>query len=138
MPWWVRAVGVGLLVLLAACGGQTSPDPLRQGRSIYADTCSVCHGSSGQGGVGPALGQVVATWPDCADQVEWIGLGSDGWKARHGDTYGATGKPVKGGMPAQGDSLTVAEQRLVAAFERVSYGGMARDDALAACEVEAP
>ncbi len=131
----MRAIGVGVLLLLVACGGESAPDPLRQGRSIYADTCSVCHGSRGQGGVGPALDQVTATWPDCARQVEWIALGSDGWRARHGDVYGATAKPVEGGMPAQ-DSLTDAEQRLVAAFERVTYGGMDREEALAACGVE--
>lgn len=126
-----------LLLMLVGCGGESTPDPLRQGRSIYADTCSVCHGSRGQGGVGPALDQVTATWPDCAEQIEWIALGSDGWKDRHGDTYGATAKPVKGGMPAQGDDLTLAEQRLVATFERVTYGGAPREEALDGCGVKA-
>jgi mono/diheme cytochrome c family protein len=123
-------------LVLTACGKSAAPDLLREGRDIYADTCSVCHGSRGQGGVGPSLESVLVTWPDCDGQVEWISLGSAGWKAERGSTYGAQALPVEGGMPAQGDQLTDREIRLVTAFERVEYGGQARSAALDDCGVE--
>ena len=44
------------------------------------------------------------------------------------------GKPLAGGMPAQ-SQLTLAETRLVAAFERVEYGGVDAEEALADCGV---
>jgi mono/diheme cytochrome c family protein len=123
-----------LACLLAACGGgDGAPDPIGQGRAIYGDRCSVCHGDGGQGGVGPSLQGVVETWPDCSDHVEWITLGSDGWKEVHGDTYGATDRPVAGGMPAHEQILTPDERALVALFERVSYGSEPRQAALADC-----
>jgi mono/diheme cytochrome c family protein len=138
-----RAVAVvtALWVVLSACGGSESggaagADPLREGRSLYGDACSVCHGPRGEGGVGPSLEAVVETWPDCDSQVEWISLGSEGWRAAYGDTYGASAAPVEGGMPAQGDQMTGAEIRRVAAFERVEYGGQDRAAALADCGIE--
>ncbi|MDX1449400.1 MAG: c-type cytochrome [Acidimicrobiia bacterium] len=123
--------------LLAGCGDDdAAPDPIRQGRAIYGDLCSLCHGDGGQGGVGPSLGEVVETWPDCADHIEWIALGSDRWKETHGDTYGATGKPVAGGMPAHDQTLTADERALVAAFERVTYGSAHRQSTLTECGVD--
>jgi mono/diheme cytochrome c family protein len=127
---------LALVAFATACSDDAVPDSLRGGRSIYADNCSACHGSSGQGGVGPALDGVLATWPDCTDQVDWIGLGSDGWKTAHGDVYGATAKPVLGGMPAQADGLTLEEIRLVAAFQRATYGGLESEVALQQCGIE--
>ncbi len=124
-------------VIAAGCAPSDQPEALRQGRSTYGDVCSVCHGASGEGGVGPALDDVTETWPRCADQVEWIALGSEGWRAEHGETYGATDKPVAGGMPAHGDQLTVEEMRRVAAFERSAYGGVETETALDQCAVTA-
>ena len=125
-----------LTLVLTACGSDGGDgDVLRQGRSVYGDTCSVCHGNRGQGGVGPALDTVLETWPDCENQIAWIALGSEGWRAAHGESYGAGSRPVTGGMPAQGDQLSDREIRLVAAFQRIEYGGQDRDEALAACGV---
>lgn len=130
----VSACAFLLVMAVAACGGDET-DPIRLGRSTYGDICSVCHGKAGEGGVGPALSTVTEVWPFCDDQVEWITLGSEGWKATHGGTYGATAREVKGGMPAHGESLSEDEIRMVAAFERVQYGGADREATLADCGV---
>lgn len=126
-----------LVVFASACAGTDQPDALRAGRSIYGDTCSVCHGDRGAGGIGPSLEFVIETWPDCDDHVEWVAIGSEGWSARHGDTHGATQKPTLGGMPAHEGRLAPEEIRRVAAFERVEYGGLDEDTAIVECGVDA-
>jgi mono/diheme cytochrome c family protein len=133
----LTALLIAALLVLAACGGgeTASPtdDPIAAGRSLYRAACAACHGSAGQGGTGPALGGVAATFPDCADLVEWISLGSSAWKDRVGSTYGSSSAPVRGGMPGFGGSRTDDELRAVAAFTRAEYGGESARDALAAC-----
>lgn len=123
---------------LAGCGGSGPTGPLADGKSVYADTCSVCHGASGEGGVGPSLDDVVDTFPSCQEQIEWILLGSDGWKTERGATYGATAKPVNGGMPPQIGLLDPTEVAAVAAFERATYGGVPDETAIEECGLEAP
>jgi mono/diheme cytochrome c family protein len=138
----IRQLGAvaGLMIVFAVlgvgCGGTPSgPAALKTGRGIYADQCSVCHGNRGQGGVGPSLSEVRETWPDCVDHQEWIALGSEGWKTEHGPTYGADDSPITEVMPGQAGSLTPGEIALVAAFERVEYGGGDAATELAACDV---
>ena len=121
------------LVAAACSGGADQSDPLLRGREIYGDVCSTCHGSSGGGGVGPSLATVTATWPSCADQIRWVSIGSDGWRSQVGETYGATAKPLQGGMPAHADRFTPDEIAAVAAFERITYGGADRAETLAGC-----
>lgn len=127
-----------LLVVLAtaACGGGSGsdgPDPIAAGRQVYGDHCSVCHGSAGTGGVGPALDAVEETWPTCAEHVAWVTVGSAAWQVDHGGTYGATGRPNTGLMPAHGPLLTAEEIAMVSAYERVVYGGMERGAVLTDC-----
>jgi len=127
---------IALALSAAGCASASDAEsPLRQGRTIYGDSCSVCHGNRGQGLVGPSLDEVVVTWPTCDAHVEWIEVGSEGWVVRYGETYGATDNPVEGGMPAHSEILTLEEMRLVAAFERVSYGGQAEAEALEDCRI---
>lgn len=123
-----------LLVVVAACGGDTE-GPLADGVRVYGRMCASCHGTQGQGGIGPALTEVVETFPSCADHIEWVTLGSTGWLDAHGDTYGATAKPVAGGMPAFGAPLGVEEIASVSAFERHRHGGVPLEVALADCGV---
>jgi hypothetical protein len=86
--------------------------------------------------VGPALDTVLLTWPTCTAQVEWVEIGSEGWSVRYGDSYGATDKPIQGGMPAHKGILTLEQIRLVAAFERVTYGGQPEAEAVEDCRIE--
>jgi mono/diheme cytochrome c family protein len=125
-----------LAALTAGCGTNAQPEGFREGRSIYGDLCSVCHGAAGKGQVGPSLDRVLETWPQCSEHVEWISLGSDGWRAEHGDVYGATETPVEGGMPPHRDRLTVEELEVGAAFERAQYGGLDPETALRQCQAD--
>lgn len=135
----IRQAGVivaTMIVLGVGCGpGSATPESLRIGRSVYADNCSACHGSRGQGGVGPSLANVLDTWPSCADHQEWISLGSEEWKTEHGPVYGANDAPIENVMPGQADRLTAAEIAAVAAFERVEYGDGDPATELASCGV---
>ena len=101
--------------------------PLVLGEEAYtANACSGCHGASGGGGSGPPLTGVLETWPDAADQVAWVRLGTQGWP---GDTYGANEKPLGGGgvMPSHAD-LTDEEIAAVVLYERVQFGGSTEED----------
>lgn len=132
----VGAVIVLMVVIGVGCGPGSAPSAsLRAGRDVYGERCSACHGSRGQGGVAPALSDVLETWPDCADQQEWIALGSERWKTEHGPTYGANDTPVTKVMPEHAARLTPEEIAFVAAFERVEYGGGDRATELLACGV---
>jgi mono/diheme cytochrome c family protein len=130
----VGAVAVVMVVIGVSCGtGSVTSESLRTGRGVYGDRCSSCHGNRGQGGVGPSLANVLETWPDCADQQDWIALGSKRWKAERGPTYGANDTPVTKVMPEHAISLTPDEIAAVAAFERVQYGGGDESTETAAC-----
>jgi cytochrome c2 len=133
----IAAVGLVVAVIISACGGASGPrSPLDEGRSIYGNVCSACHGSRGDGGTGPSLRDVIATFPSCSDHIEWVTLGSKRWKDVHGDTYGAPGKRVEGGMPSHEASLEPEEIARVVAFERITYGGGTEDEVVADCGVE--
>lgn len=123
-----------LMLILSGCAsGSQPPDPFITGRGVYGNLCSVCHGDAGQGLVGPSLKGVNETFPSCDDQVQWITLGSTRWQGEIGDRYGATSKPVAGGMPSMESELTADEIVAVAAFERSQFGGIPRDEALEQC-----
>lgn len=132
----LAAVAIAMAVFGGGCAGGAPATPeLRAGRDVYADRCSACHGSRGQGGVGPALDEVLTTWPSCDDHRRWVTIGSERWKTEVGPTYGATGKPIELVMPAMADLLSEREIALVAAFERVEYGGGDAAAVLADCDV---
>ena len=83
-------------------------DFVAMGEDVYMNVanCDGCHGGQGQGGVGPAFGGVLTTFGSCADHIEWVTLGSQGFLDAGESSYGDTGKPIAGGMPAFGASLT--------------------------------
>lgn len=124
-----------LTLALSACSSASADSPLSEGRSVYGNVCSACHGNAGQGGVGPALENVTATFPSCDDHIEWVSLGSEEWKKVHGDTYGANATPVAGAMPSHAATLTGAEIALVSAFERSRFGGLDEQTAVDQCNI---
>lgn len=94
------------------------------GSTVAGVNCAGCHGASGQGsGSFPALTGVLTTFGVCADHMEWVSLGSGGFRAAGRETYGDTQKPVTQGMPGFANSLTPEQLAAVAAFERVRFGG---------------
>ncbi len=135
----IAAVVAVIVVLGVSCGpGPVTSESLRTGRSVYGDRCSACHGDRGQGGVGPALSEVLGTFPDCAEHQEWISLGSERWKAERGLTYGAHDAPVERVMPEHATTLTPDQIAAVAAFERVEYGGGDAGVELEGCGIADP
>ena len=107
------------------------------GQEVYAGAaaCAGCHGGGGGGGVGPAFtgGALYTTFPTCADHTKWIQLGSAGWQAEVGPTYGAEDTVSIGGMPGFQGKLTEDELYAVVVFERVVFGGGTTDEVLSDC-----
>jgi len=114
--------------------GAGQVDDFGAGEALFAANCAICHGPEGGGGVGPAMagGAVLETFPEgsCALQLRWVTGGSAGWPD---PTYGAQGKPVKGGMPTFGASLTDREIAQVVLYERVAFGQEDLETAKADC-----
>ena len=109
------ALALVVALMLASCGGgdATEADLERLelafesadaalGSEVFGDSCSVCHGSDGSGGVGAALGGVderLTVRDHLA--VVWTGRGS---------------------MPPFGGILTDAEIAAVVAYQRSTFG----------------
>jgi len=125
-----------LMMWSAACASEPGPPAhpdLEAGRETYGRLCSVCHGGTGEGGVGPALSEVVATFPNCDAHLQWISLGSARWRTEVSSTYGIQEKDITGAMPSFEPTLTEAQIRQVAAFERSRYGGSSQIEAVTDC-----
>jgi hypothetical protein len=110
-------------------------DFIAMGEDVYlnAASCDGCHGANGQGGVGPGFGGVVTTFGSCADHIEWVALGSQGFLNAGASTYGDTDKPIAGGMPPFGTTLSEEQLAAVVAFERVRFGGADPTETLTDC-----
>jgi mono/diheme cytochrome c family protein len=124
IPFWALPVLAALPVWAYVYQGTLEPppagesDPLVLGSEVYKP-CAACHGADGGGGVGPAMGDVLETWPDYRDHMMWVRLGAPGWP---GETYGATAKK-KANMP-QHPTLSDAELAQVVLYERAQFGGL--------------
>ena len=107
------------------------------GQQVYsgAAACAGCHGANGGGGVGPSFigGALYKTFPTCADHAKWIQLGSAGWQAEVGASYGAENTISIGGMPGFQGKLTEEELMAVVVFERVVFGGGNTEEVLVDC-----
>jgi Cytochrome C oxidase, cbb3-type, subunit III len=110
-------------------------DFIAMGEDVYLNvsSCDGCHGAQGQGGTGPAFAGVVTTFGSCTDHIEWVTLGSAGFQGEGRSTYGDTDKPIAGGMPAFGTTLTEEQLASAVAFERVRFGGADPTETLTDC-----
>ena len=134
IPWWAAPVLL-FLPLWSFLYVQTLEKPkaktegaLAEGALVYAK-CAGCHGASGGGnGAIPGFtnGALLSTFPDFASHVEWVVRGSEGFKSI--GSYGATSKPVNGGMPAWAAQLSAKELLSVIYYERVRFGGQPEKD----------
>jgi mono/diheme cytochrome c family protein len=132
IPFWAMPVLAILPVWAYVYVGTLSPPPAGEGPEVLGEEayagngCAGCHGGGGGGGVGPAFtgGAIYETFPTFETHFQWVRLGSEGWRAEVGDTYGATDKPVNGGMPGFGeDSVDDAHLLYLILHERMSLGG---------------
>lgn len=131
----ILAAVLAALLAVTACGEaapQLGPD-LEAGRDTYRQRCATCHGGNGDGGAGPPLAEVTVTFSDCADQIQWISMGSDQFQAEVGPVYGDQGKEITAVMPQFSNSLTEEEIARVAAFERHQFAGVGESEALDQC-----
>jgi mono/diheme cytochrome c family protein len=131
VPFWAMPVLAALPLWAYVYTGTLSPPPAGEGpevigEELYAGSgCAGCHGGGGGGGVGPAFtgGAIYETFPDFVTHFEWVRLGSAGWLAERGDSYGASGKPVNGGMPGYGeDQLSDHDLLFIVLHERLLGG----------------
>lgn len=115
--------------------GGGGADFIAMGEDVYQNVanCDGCHGAQGQGGAGPPFAGVVTTFGSCVDHIEWVTLGSDGFRGEGRSTYGDTDKPIAGGMPPFGPSLTEEQLAAVVAFERARFGGADPAETLTDC-----
>jgi mono/diheme cytochrome c family protein len=99
-------------------------DPITIGNQVYHSSCSTCHGTNGEGGIGPALhgGVAAVTFPQIADHINWVKNGSMGLAkgAPYGDPNRAGGQHVaaKDDMPGFASSLTPTQIADVVMYER--------------------
>ncbi len=135
IPFWALPVLAALPLWAYVYHGTLSPPPAGAGPAVLgaegfaANGCSGCHGAGGGGGVGPAFtnGSIYQTWPKFEDHFKWVRLGSAGWAAQEGDTYGANNKPIAasgGRCRAFGeDTLSDSELIFIILHEREDLGG---------------
>jgi hypothetical protein len=134
VPIWALPV-VALLPLWAFLYVGTLSEPeseavgqLALGAEIYTQ-CAGCHGAGGGGGAGRQLnnGEVVLTFPNIDEMLEFVAVGSAGFR---GVPYGDPDRPggahiggEYGNMPAFLGTLTPEELLSVIRHEREALGG---------------
>lgn len=131
IPFWAMPVLAALPLWAYVYTGTLSPPPAGEGPEVLGEElfagsgCGGCHGAGGGGGVGPAFtgGSIYETFPDFVTHFEWVRLGSAGWQAERGDTYGATQKPVGGGMPGFGEDQLSDHDLLFIVLHERGLGG---------------
>jgi mono/diheme cytochrome c family protein len=101
----------------------TEPGAFEEGAIVYADMgCQGCHGATGGGaGAVPALNassDLLEVFPEPAQQVTWVALGTEGYRALGLDSYGEGKAMGTGNMPGWMDTLSAEELMTVVLHER--------------------
>lgn len=137
VPYWVMPVLAFMPVWAVLYAQSLTPPETKEksqldlGAEVYAAKCSSCHGGAGGGGVGRKLsdGEVVKTFPNIEQQMQFIAVGTAGHEGQpYGDPNREGGAHVGGTfgnakMPAFGESLKPEELLAVARHERETLGG---------------
>jgi mono/diheme cytochrome c family protein len=122
-------------------GGVTDFVAMGAGLFTGEPACAGCHGAAGEGGTGPALTSVLATFSSCLDHIEWVTKGTTGFQAEGRTTYGDLGTPVGASsavMPSFGSRLSAEQLAAVVTFERVRLGGAPLEETLVDCGLATP
>lgn len=112
MPRFVRVAATVTALALALTGcalfedddGGGDATPVTDGRALYSQNCASCHGASGQGGIGPALGGGAVADKFTVEEHTAIVVGG------------------QGGMPPFGERLSEDQIDAKVAFERDELG----------------
>jgi mono/diheme cytochrome c family protein len=98
------------------------PTQINEGAIVFANNCAACHGAGGEGGTGRQLsnGEVLKTFPNIADQLEFVWIGDAGigqnnpygnpdrpGGQRHAGNFGGSKMPAWEGTLTQSDLLAV-------------------------------
>jgi hypothetical protein len=117
---------------------KTTLTQLDAGAVVYGN-CSTCHGGSGEGGAGRPLNQglVIKTFPNIADQLQFVRLGDAGTGGKYGSpaTPGGqhdAGAGYNGGHMPAWPNLTDTELLEVVRHERETLSGETGDFKVAA------
>lgn len=114
IPLTTLLVAAGVIAIVSCgSGGEAAPtlplvaedypaEVLDLGAEVYDDTCSVCHGRQGKGGIGADLTGVAGRLPF--------------------EEHVLTVRTGKGTMPAFSGTLTPDEIEAVVSFQRVGLG----------------
>lgn len=112
--------------------GEADPE-LAMGATVYAAQCSGCHGANGEGGTGRPLGDLMKVFPNKADQIAWVHLGSPEKGTPYGDPAinRKAGEGGYGVMPPFKDALSGEEIAAVVRYEREHFAGSAPEPSTA-------
>lgn len=98
----ILTLGVAFVAIACSSGPSKPSDPvLARGQEVYMADCASCHGSSGNGGAGPKLKDVIASRYTLEQHEKIISEGRKGTS-----------------MPAFKDRLSAEDIEAVARYER--------------------
>ncbi len=95
-------LAVSLGVALSACSSGGGETPSASGSVLYAANCARCHGSQGEGIIGPSLAGVAQTFPEEDGQIAFVSNGG-------------------GGMPRFSDLLSEADIKAIVEYTRSTF-----------------
>jgi mono/diheme cytochrome c family protein len=142
IPLWVMPVlvfvPVWAVIYLGGLSqaGSGAPSQLTEGASIFATSCARCHGTAGEGAVGPSMTDfgLAETFPDMIGQLQFVWTGTDGVGPAgtvYGDPERLGGPRTSFGqnskMPYFRGSLNQAELLAVVRYEREVLSGITVD-----------